>query len=229
MKNKKEQDIYISKQNLANTELLLKNYRKIQMCINSKELDYTEALSFYGIDDKETHDSFLGIENKDIEKQKIIDINNRLINYMAISISALRQSSTEGEKQYRVLYYRFLSMEEYNELEILKHLKLEKRSYHRIKKKAIENLAIIMWGVVGLNDKKLTELCKMFVEFLPLLNCTKLQDEFTTYLLENYNITSKKDIRSLERYKELIDKKLEKAYKNQITGKLNGGKDEKES
>ena len=213
MKNNPKDRLILDEQYFTNTEILLKNYRNIQMSINCREIDYEESFLYFGIKEDDLEPSFNSNDGSEISKQQIIDMNNKLINYMAICLEEMRKSNSRNEKYYEVLYYRYLSMEEYS-IDIItkRFLKISKVTFFKKLKKAIEELAVIMWGVPGINNKEFTGLCEMFARYLPKLETKRNCDELIKSLLNGIELNNKSSVKRLTEIKELVEEKLEQAY-----------------
>lgn len=80
---------------------------------------------------------------------------NEMLNFVDNAANLIRRKHKNGELLYWILYYAFLSVEEYGSVqEIIEQLQrsipsegsMSKATYHRYQKRAIEVLGSILWG-----------------------------------------------------------------------------------
>lgn len=86
------------------------------------------------------------------ERARSIERSNKMLKLLDSSVDLLRKNHKHGEQYYWILYYAFLSPQEYkNTEEILEKLEehiqnISYRTYYRKRRSAIEALSTILWG-----------------------------------------------------------------------------------
>lgn len=86
------------------------------------------------------------------ERARSIERSNKMLKLLDSSVDLLRKNHKHGEQYYWILYYAFLSPQEYkNTEEILEKLddhiqNISYRTYYRKRRSAIEALSTILWG-----------------------------------------------------------------------------------
>ena len=112
----------------VNTKLLLENYRHIQIAINCREID--EVISFSEKNDLDMMKVFKSGRINNRRMQLLISKDNyRLLRYLERSVNAFRDLGDKFEKLYAVLFYTYLTLEEYSFEEILDKLNLKRLRY----------------------------------------------------------------------------------------------------
>lgn len=86
------------------------------------------------------------------ERAKSIERSNQMLKLLDSSVDLMRNSHKFGEQYFWILYYAFLSPQEFkNTDEILEKLEphvsnISYRTYYRKRRAAIETLSTILWG-----------------------------------------------------------------------------------
>lgn len=117
--------------------------RKFQIEYGSSIEDFLDSIYLAGVDFKET-----GIE----EHAQSIEQSYRMLKLLDSAIQLLRTKHKFGEHYYWILYYSFLSPQQYrNAEEIVERLRphirdISYRTYYRRRREAIEALSSILWG-----------------------------------------------------------------------------------
>lgn len=105
--------------------------------------DFLESIYIAGVDFAES-----GIE----EHAKCIEQSYQMLKLVDSSVNLLREKHKKGEEYYWILYYSFLSPQQYhNAEEIIELLQphvldISYRTYYRKRKEAIAILSSILWG-----------------------------------------------------------------------------------
>ena len=141
-----------------NTYLLLSKYRdvvwslelsvqkvknKFQIEMGSSIEDFLESAYLAGVDFADS-----GIE----EHTKSIEKSQKMLKLMENAVELLRNKHKNGEKYYWILYYGFLSPNQYqNAEEIVEALEphmgyVTTKTYYRKRREAINALSSILWG-----------------------------------------------------------------------------------
>lgn len=141
-----------------NTYLLLKKYRdvvwslelsvqkvknKFRMEMGSSIEDFLESVYIAGVDFADS-----GV----IEHTKCIEQSHKMIKLIESAVELLRNKHKNGETYYWILYFAFLSPQEYkNADEIIEQLlphvsDISYRTYYRRRREAINSLSCILWG-----------------------------------------------------------------------------------
>ncbi len=117
--------------------------RKFQIEYGSNIEDFLDSIYLAGVDFKET-----GIE----EHTQSIEQSHRMLKLVDSAIQLLRTKHKCGEHYYWILYYSFLSPQQYRSAEeIVEQLRphirdISYRTYYRRRKEAIEALSSVLWG-----------------------------------------------------------------------------------
>lgn len=105
--------------------------------------DFLESIYLAGVDFKES-----GLE----EHAQRIEQSHKMLQLVDSAVSLMRSKHKYGETYYWILYYSFLSPQEYrNADEIVEQLRphirdISYRTYYRRRRAAIEALSSILWG-----------------------------------------------------------------------------------
>lgn len=105
--------------------------------------DFLESIYIAGVDFKEN-----GIE----QHAKCIERSYQMLQLVDNAVSLLRTKHKHGEAYYWILYYSFLSPQQYrNADEIVDQLRphvhdISYRTYYRRRRDAIEELSSVLWG-----------------------------------------------------------------------------------
>lgn len=141
-----------------NTYLLLRKYRDV---VWSLELSVQKVKNRFRIEMGSSIEDFLdsvylaGVDFADsgvIEHTKSIEESHKMIKLMESAVDLLRNKHKNGETYYWILYYAFLSPQQYkNADEIIEQLMphiqdISYRTYYRRRREAIESLSCILWG-----------------------------------------------------------------------------------
>ena len=117
--------------------------RQFEMEMGSSIDDFLESIYLAGVDFKEN-----GIE----EHAQSIERSHKMLKLVDYSVNLLRNKHKYGECYYWILYYSFLSPQQFkNADEIVEQLRahiqdMSLRTYYRQRNKAIEALSSILWG-----------------------------------------------------------------------------------
>ncbi len=116
---------------------------KFQIELGSSIEDFLDSIYVAGVDFKEN-----GIQ----EHTQNIEQSYQMLKLLNAAIQLLRSKHKFGEDYYWILYYSFLSPQQYhNAEEIVEQLRphirdISYRTYYRRRKEAIEALSSVLWG-----------------------------------------------------------------------------------
>lgn len=125
--------------------------------------DFLESIYLAGVDFKES-----GIE----QHARCIEHSYQMLQLVDSAVELLRTKHKHGETYYWILYYSFLSPQEYKNAEEIVNLlrahitDISYRTYYRRRKDAIEALSSILWGYTS---KDVSALLESFVPAHPNL------------------------------------------------------------
>lgn len=154
MANKKQLEIK-EKPEYHNTYLLLRKYRDV---VWSLELSVQKVKNKFRMEMGSSIEDFLdsvylaGVDFADsevIEHTKSIEESHKMIKLIESAVDLLRNKHKNGETYYWILYYAFLSPQQYkNADEIIEQLlpHISYRTYYRRRREAVESLSCILWG-----------------------------------------------------------------------------------
>ncbi len=117
--------------------------QRFQIDYGSSIEDFLDSVYLAGIDFKET-----GLE----DHAQCIERSNKMLRLLDSAIGILRTKHKDGEMYYWILYYSFLSPQQFHSAEeIVEQLRphvrsISYRTYYRHRKEAIEALSSILWG-----------------------------------------------------------------------------------
>lgn len=117
--------------------------RKFQVEYGSSIEEFLESIYIAGVDFTEN-----GIE----EHAQSIERSHKMLKLVETSVNLLRTKHKNGENYYWILYYSFLSPQQYrNADEIVEQLQahipdMSYRTYYRQRNKAVDALSSILWG-----------------------------------------------------------------------------------
>lgn len=117
--------------------------RRFQMEFGSSIEDFLESIYLAGVDFSDN-----GIE----EQARSIEKSYQMLKLLENSINIMRNKHKHGEKYYWLLYYSYLSPQQYQSVdEIIEMLRphisdISQRTFFRRRKDAIEALSSILWG-----------------------------------------------------------------------------------
>lgn len=127
--------------------------RNFQIEYGSSIEDFLESIYLAGVD----FDS--GIE----EHARCIERSYKMLKLMENAVNLLRNKHKFGEVYYWILYYSYLSPQQYNNTdEIIEQLRphiqdISYRTYFRKRKDAIEALSSVLWGYTSRDSLKILE------------------------------------------------------------------------
>ena len=127
-----------------NLELSVQRVRRqFQIEFGSSIEDFLESIYIAGLD----------FEDTDIAEQtKSIERSHKMLKLVEHSVNLLREKHKNGEEYYWILFYSFLSPQEYRKTEdIIEQLEphireISFRTYYRKRKEAIDALSSVLWG-----------------------------------------------------------------------------------
>lgn len=128
--------------------------RQFQIEFGSSIEDFLESIYLAGVDFSDT-----GIQ----EHARSIERSYKMLKLMENAVNLLRSKHKFGETYYWVLYYSYLSPQQYkNTEEIIGQLQahiqdISYRTYFRRKKEAIDAFSSILWGYSSKDSLKLLE------------------------------------------------------------------------
>lgn len=117
--------------------------------------DFLDSIYLAGVDFKES-----GIE----QHAQCIEHSYQMLQLVDSAVELLRTKHKHGETYYWILYYSFLSPQEYKNAEEIVNLlrahitDISYRTYNRRRKDAIEALSSILWGYTSKDASALLEL-----------------------------------------------------------------------
>lgn len=117
--------------------------RKFKVEFGKSIEDFLESIYLAGVDFKES-----GIE----DHAKRIEQSYQMLQLVDNAVSLLREKHKHGETYYWILYYSFLSPQQYrNADEVVDQLRphirdISYRTYYRRRRDAIEALSSVLWG-----------------------------------------------------------------------------------
>ena len=155
------------------TLVLLKKYRDV---VWSLELSVQKARRKFQLEYGSTIENFLdsiymaGVDFEEsgiAEHAQSIERSYNMLQLIESSIDLLRTKHKYGESYYWILYYSFLSPQQYrNADEIIEQLQphiqdISYRTYYRKRKEAIDTLSSILWGYTSKDSLNLLDcLCQ---------------------------------------------------------------------
>jgi len=132
--------------------------RRFQMEFGSSIEDFLESIYIAGVDFTDN-----GIE----EQARSIEKSYQMLKLLENSVNILRNKHKYGEMYYWLLYYSYLSPQQYRNVdEIIEMVRphisdISQRTFFRRRKNAIEALSSILWGYTSKDSLSLLE------EFFP--------------------------------------------------------------
>ena len=157
MANKKQLEIK-EKPEYHNTYLLLRKYRDV---VWSLELSVQKVKNKFRMEMGSSIEDFLdsvylaGVDFADsgvIEHTKSIEESHKMIKLIESAVDLLRNKHKNGETYYWILYYAFLSPQQYKNADeiieqLLPHISdISYRTYYRRRREAVVALSCILWG-----------------------------------------------------------------------------------
>ncbi len=128
--------------------------RRFQMEFGSSIEDFLESIYLAGVDFSDN-----GIE----EQARSIEKSYQMLKLLENSINIMRNKHKHGEKYYWLLYYSYLSPQQYRSVdEIIEMVRphisdISQRTFFRRRKDAIEALSSILWGYTSKDSLSLLE------------------------------------------------------------------------
>lgn len=128
--------------------------RQFQIEFGSSIEDFLESIYLAGVDFADT-----GIQ----EHARSIERSYKMLRLMETAVNLLRSKHKYGETYYWLLYYTYLSPQQYkNTEEIIEQLRphireISYRTYFRKRKEAIEALSSVLWGYTSRDSLNLLE------------------------------------------------------------------------
>lgn len=128
--------------------------RQFQIEYGSSIEDFLESIYLAGVDFSDS-----GIE----EHARSIERSYKMLRLMESSVNLLRTKHKKGEEYYWLLYYSFLSPQQYRSAdEIIEQLRphirdISYRTYYRRRQEAIDALSSILWGYSSKDSLNLLE------------------------------------------------------------------------
>ena len=117
--------------------------RQFQIEYGSSIEDFLESIYIAGVE----------LDGTDIAEQaKSIERSNKMLKLLAHSVNLLREKHKNGEEYYWILFYSFLSPQQYRSTEVIikelePHIReISFRTYYRKRKEAIDAFSSILWG-----------------------------------------------------------------------------------
>lgn len=105
--------------------------------------DFLESIYIAGVE----------LDGTDIAEQaKSIERSNKMLKLVDHSVNLLREKHKNGEEYYWILFYSFLSPQQYRSTEVIikelePHIReISFRTYYRKRKEAIDAFSSILWG-----------------------------------------------------------------------------------
>lgn len=166
---KKQPEQMPEDQRFHDTYLLLKKYRDVvwglelsaqqvkrrfQMEVGSSIEDFLESIYLAGVDFSDN-----GIE----EQARSIEKSYQMLKLLETSVNIMRNKHKHGEMYYWLLYYSYLSPQQYRNVdEIIEMIRphvsdISERTFFRRRKNAVEALSSILWGYTSRDSLSLLE------------------------------------------------------------------------
>lgn len=149
-----------------NTQVLLKNYRKMIWIFSCYPEEILQELEepFRNFDKMaERLDLELAIGNKRMENRLETAARSRLLlDRLNEAMAVLRKEPTRGEKLYQLIYTTYLAPEKLKLEEILFRLDLSQRHYYRLREQAISILSLRLWSAPSKDVDVWLELLTLF-------------------------------------------------------------------
>ena len=149
-----------------NTQVLLKNYRKMIWIFSCYPEEILQELEepFRNFDKMaERLDLELAIGNKRMENRLETAARSRLLlDRFNEAMAVLRKEPTRGEKLYQLIYTTYLAPEKLKLEEILFRLDLSQRHYYRLREQAISILSLRLWSAPSKDVDVWLELLTLF-------------------------------------------------------------------
>ena len=166
---KKQPEQMPEDQRFHDTYLLLKKYRDVvwglelsvqqvkrrfQMEVGNSIEDFLDSIYLAGVDFSDN-----GIE----EQARSIEKSYQMLKLLETSVNIMRNKHKHGEMYYWLLYYSYLSPQQYRSVdEIIEMIRphvsdISERTFFRRRKNAVEALSSILWGYTSRDSLSLLE------------------------------------------------------------------------
>ena len=128
--------------------------RRFQMEVGSSIEDFLESIYLAGVDFSDN-----GIE----EQARSIEKSYQMLKLLETSVNIMRNKHKHGEMYYWLLYYSYLSPQQYRNVdEIIEMIRphvsdISERTFFRRRKNAVEALSSILWGYTSRDSLSLLE------------------------------------------------------------------------
>jgi len=138
------------KDSYHNTELLLKNYRRIAWMVECFPEAIAEELDrpFEAVDellDGVNVASIFG--NRKLEQRTAsVEQTRLLLDRINDALTVLKRKPGNGQDLYNLIYLSFLAPEQLSNQEVLYRLNMSPRHYYRLRKEAITILSLRLWS-----------------------------------------------------------------------------------
>lgn len=158
MANSKNKSSVLEDKRYHNTWKLLSHYRDV---VWSMEVSVEELRNEFKLEYKTNIDDFLesvymagaDLSGTQVERHaRTISRSNEMLKLVNRAVEVLRTKHKYGEKYYWVLFYTFLSPQQYESAdELVAQLKphihdISRPTYFRIRRKAVDAVSPILWG-----------------------------------------------------------------------------------
>ena len=128
--------------------------RQFQIEFGSSIEDFLDSIYIAGLD----------FDNTDIAEQaKSIERSHKMLKLVEHSVNLLREKHKNGEEYYWILFYSFLSPQQYRSVDdIIEQMRAHVdgfayRSYYRKRKEAIDALSSVLWGYTSRDSMEILE------------------------------------------------------------------------
>ena len=128
--------------------------RQFQIEYGSSIEDFLESIYIAGVE----------LDGTDIAEQaKSIERSNKMLKLVDHSVNLLREKHKNGEEYYWILFYSFLSPQQYRSVDdIIEQMRAHVdgfayRSYYRKRKEAIDALSSVLWGYTSRDSMEILE------------------------------------------------------------------------
>ena len=162
MPNKKQAEVKETPE-YHNTYLLLKKYRDV---VWNLELSVQRVRNKFRIEMGSSIEDFFSASGL-TEYTKNIEESRQMLRLIESAVEMLRYKHKNGEMYYWILYYAFLSPQQYKNAgeiieQLLPHISdISYRTYYRKRRDAISSLSCILWGYT---ERESLEVTKKFLQ-----------------------------------------------------------------
>ena len=137
---------------LHKTKLLLKIYRPVVWSASNRVFEVCESAEIYCSKKMEEALEYLANYAPDIEQDRFsVQVRSLfetqwLISLIESAMNRICAYPDNGKLYYEILSKQFLTINKYNEREMLELLNMERSTYYDRKKEAVDLFAICLWG-----------------------------------------------------------------------------------